>query len=554
VIGLNALEKRLVDAVNRARLMEYTASIAQWVRLSGTPAERESFVWVQDQLRSFGWQTNLIEHDAYISLPGPATLEVEGLGALEVITHAMARPDEATAQIVYGPDADATGKILLVDGLATPAAALAAQARGARAFIAINDENHHEMIISPVWGSPSVDDLGRLPQVAALSVRQADGERLKLMVQNANVMATYKTEVETGWRKTPLLVADLPGPSSEYVLFSGHLDSWHLGAMDNGTANAVMLEVARLMAGERANLKRGLRLAFWSGHSHGRYSGSAWYVDTHWQDLHDNCVAHVNIDSVGGRNASVLTEGMVTAELHGLGAAVINDYTSVRYEGRPVNRSSDQSLVGVGVPSLWAAFSEQPLGADAVGFTKLFGGNSGGLGWWWHTNQDTMDQIDPVLLLRDGQCYVAAISRLLFSERLPIDPQAAAQSFLEQLQAFAAKGGARFDLSDALARAEQLVAATARLKAAPLDDVQFNHVCIQVSRALIPVQYTEVGAFGHDPALGLPQVPCLKRLDELVGTAPGSDEERFLMPLLHRGRNRVLAALHSALRAVEAVQ
>ena len=90
----------------------------------------------------------------------------------------------------------------------------------------------------------------------------------------------------------------------ETEVFSGHVDSWHYGAMDNGTANATMLEVARLLAQHRDELYRGLRVIFWSGHSHGRYSGSTWYVDNHWEELHDRCVAHVNVDSTGARGAS----------------------------------------------------------------------------------------------------------------------------------------------------------------------------------------------------------------------------------------------------------
>ena len=31
--------------------------------------------------------------------------------------------------------------------------------------------------------------------------------------------------------------------------------------------------------------RRGLRVVFWSGHSQGRYSGSTWYADTHWEEL-----------------------------------------------------------------------------------------------------------------------------------------------------------------------------------------------------------------------------------------------------------------------------
>lgn len=549
---MKEIEARLVSGVDRARLMEYTRGIARWVRLSGTPEELESFRWIESRMQEFGLQTKILMHDAYISLPGPASLEVEGIGSIETITHSMARPGSGRAEVVYGPGADAAGKILLVDGLAMPAAAVAAWKRGAVAILAINDANHHEMIISPVWGSPTIEELDRLPEVAALSIRYGDGERIKELLKQGPVFATYRTQVETGWRKTPILVAELKGSSPDFVLFSGHLDSWHYGAMDNGTANATMMEVARLLATVKGDLERGIKFVFWSGHSHGRYSGSTWYVDNHWQELYDHCVAHVNIDSVGGVGATVLTEGMIHPELAAMGADVVRTYTGEHYEGRRVNRSSDQSFTGVGIPSFWSAFSEQPPGADAVGFTRLFGGKSGGLGWWWHTVHDTMDKIDPALLERDCRCFMAGVARLLLSERLPMDPSAAAATFLGHLKEYASKAAGRVDLGAALDRAERLVAMARRLNSASMPADRFNQAAMAISRALIPTEYTEAGPYSHDPALPVPPIPCLRRVEDLAATARDSDSEKFLRPLVTRGLNRVTHTLEQALRAAEA--
>ncbi|HME25023.1 MAG TPA: M28 family peptidase [Acetobacteraceae bacterium] len=80
---------------------------------------------------------------------------------------------------------------------------------------------------------------------------------------------------------TPILVAELDGPDPDgpFVLYSGHNDTWYYGVMDNGAANATMLELARLLAPQREKWRRGLRLWFWSGHSHERYSGSTWYAE-----------------------------------------------------------------------------------------------------------------------------------------------------------------------------------------------------------------------------------------------------------------------------------
>jgi Zn-dependent M28 family amino/carboxypeptidase len=64
----------------------------------------------------------------------------------------------------------------------------------------------------------------------------------------------------------PHLTGQLDGRGEDhFVLFSGHVDAWHFGAMDNGSANATMLEVARLLASRRDSLRRGIPFAFWSG-------------------------------------------------------------------------------------------------------------------------------------------------------------------------------------------------------------------------------------------------------------------------------------------------
>ncbi len=57
------------------------------------------------------------------------------------------------------------------------------------------------------------------------------------------------------------------------MLVHGHLDSWGEGIGDNATGDATLLELARALHENRQNLARSVRIAWWSGHSHGRYAG-----------------------------------------------------------------------------------------------------------------------------------------------------------------------------------------------------------------------------------------------------------------------------------------
>ena len=63
----------LFDQVNVSRMMADVNALAQWVRLSGTPEELQAVRYVQRQLKAAGVKTTLLLHDAFISLPGPAS-------------------------------------------------------------------------------------------------------------------------------------------------------------------------------------------------------------------------------------------------------------------------------------------------------------------------------------------------------------------------------------------------------------------------------------------------------------------------------------------------
>ena len=307
--------RSICDQVDGARLMAHTRALAKWVKLSGTVEEAASLDYVRERMAESGYRTETIRHDAYISLPGAASVDADGR-KLTAITHSFSRPspagglDGALVDVGDGGEADLAGRdlngcILLVDGIATPGVALRASRAGAAGQVHVSPHEHlHEMCISPVWGSPTAESRAALPTTVVCTIAAAEGAGLRARLRaGAAPQVRLHAEVDTGWRRTPILVAEMSGPDGgadePFVLFSGHHDTWYYGVMDNGTANATMLELARLCAERRGAWRRGLRLCFWSGHSHGRFSGSSWYVDQHWDELDRRCVAHVNVDFAG---------------------------------------------------------------------------------------------------------------------------------------------------------------------------------------------------------------------------------------------------------------
>lgn len=114
--------------IDDARMWRDLEVFARYVKLSGSPQERESFVHLQAEMDAAGFETTLIEHDAYISLPGAAALALEdGSESFACITHSFARatgPEGLVAEavIVGAPtpenfDAvDLRGRIAVIDG------------------------------------------------------------------------------------------------------------------------------------------------------------------------------------------------------------------------------------------------------------------------------------------------------------------------------------------------------------------------------------------------------------------------------------------------------
>ncbi|GIV79697.1 M28 family peptidase [Litorilinea aerophila] len=569
-------ENQLLAQISRERLWETNSTIARWNRHSGTDEEREAFRYVQGLLDEYGLQTTLLEHPALISYPLDASLTllddagaplatipclgtaysatVEGLEA-EVVDLGFGTPEDYARQ-------DVRGKIVLLNGLATPTAVYAAEQAGAIGQIFINDDHLHYMIVSSIWGTPTPASAERIPRTPSVSVVERDGHELRRRIAEnsgaGGVRVRLTSHVFMDWQQTPLLVADLPGQNAdEFVLFSGHLDSWEVGAMDNGSANATMLEVARILAQHRDVLYRGLRLCFWSGHSHGRYSGSTWYADHFWEELHDHCVAHVNIDSTGARGATFYGSFPAHQELGPFGEAVVREQTGQETHARPMSRAGDMSFNGIGIPALFMSLSQVPFSDQdtdyvSLAFGKLIGGK---MPWWWHTSEDTLDKIDLDVLELDTRIYLLTLWRLCHRPLLPMDFRPAVAAILETLTRLQAEAGAHLDLQVALeraqalaARAEELAQRCALVAPEDLATIQVLNTRMKAfSRSLIPILYTGAGRFDHDPAWGLPPIPLLADAPRLARMDPDSDEYHFLRTQLVRNRNAVNMALREAL-------
>jgi hypothetical protein len=572
------LERDVLDAVSLEAPWPLVERFASLVRLSGSPEEREAVELVTERLLGWGVPHRLFEPVAFISIPLVASVRV-GEQRYRAKTPAMSVSTggrEISGELAYIPSggdaetqdywstgvsvggSDVSGKIVLAEGLASPDNILDLTAAGALAGLFINPgERIHEGICTPIWGTPDLDTRSQQPRIPALAVNRSDGAELIEAARRGESVA-ISTSLDTGWRTIPVLVAEIPGAErpEEFVLLHGHLDSWHVGVGDNATGNAAMLELARVFWQHRERLARSLRIAWWSGHSHGRYAGSTWYADTFALDLARNCVAEVNCDSPGCRWADTYDDLTVMSEAEPFVETVISETTGITPQPERPVRAGDYSFNTIGITSFYMLSSTMSAEARAERGYYIVGGCGGNI--QWHTEDDTLEIADRENLLRDMRIYAASLVRTLNAPLHPFDWTRATQDFRGTLDRYGEAAGGDFDFSPAREALDRLEGSLRRLyeatpKTPRINDpgaTRFNFAQRRLARLLVPVNYSRALPFFHDLALDVPPLPDLASALELP-TVRDEGERAIVQTHLRRGQNRLVWTLEQANEVVE---
>ncbi len=546
-------------------------------KTSATQGERDAHEYVRAKLGEYGVRYETYEFDSLISHPKEASLKVASPEPLEVecITHAFSKstPEEGIeAELVFVPVSPSSlftglgdlveeykkvgveGKATLMFGVASPAVVWAAQQAGAVAQVHIcGGDVLHEMIVTTVWGTPTPESAERIPDVTAVSVKRTDGERLVEMAKKGPVKIHLRARSDTRWRRITFTVAEIEGREEpeKFMLVHGHMDSWYLGTTDNCTGNAALLELARILERHKGDLRRSVRIAWWSGHSTGRYSASTWYADNMFHDLDRNCFLSMNIDSPGVMGATELGGGGLMGTMDFINKAA-SDASGVHEIEKKAYymRAGDQSFYGIGIPSV-AVRAYIPEGSPHRG--QWIGGSGGA--WWWHSAYDTLDKGDRDHLLRDMRMEALAIYRSVNAGVLPFDFAEVAGMYEETVVEIMERVSDVFDLNPTLDRIGELKSKSEQMNEAiaGLDESKaplVNDILSRVSKILMSTFYTHTGPFDQDPAYGIPHLPALQDAARLAGLDPASDEAGFLRTRLIREANRVNKALDTAIEII----
>lgn len=576
-----AAEQAMLDEISIQEPWALIERYTTLVRESGSQDERVAAEYIADRLKALGVPVTMHEPTIFLSVPRSASVTV-GERTLRAKTPAMSRstgPGGVSGEVVYVPasfarsssslfdylaraDVDVRGKIVLTDGMSMPAAVQEFDRRGALAQVYINPGvDIHWGICTTIWGAPDLDNIERLPKSPVASINRPDGEWLKEQAQNGSVTATVHTELAEGWMPCLLPVAEIRGQAEpdKFVLVHGHYDSWDVGIGDNAVGDATLLELARLFWTHRDKLKRSVRIAWWPGHSTGRYGGSTWYADTFAQDLAQNCVAQVNIDSPGCRWATEYRDLTCMDEAVDLCQAAIRETTGLPSHMERPHQAGDYSFNNIGITSFFMLLSTMPQAlAQEKGYYAV-GGCGGNIAW--HTENDTLEIADRDNLLRDLRVYVASVSRVANAPVLPFNFVRLVDNLIGTLDEYGKAAEGKFDMGAARAEAESLRAALVKLYARAenlategrngADAGRINDALMRLARILVPINYTRHGVFRNEPAVSIPSLPDLAPARQLASVDPTSDQGRILATHLTRGRNRVVAAFREAREVVE---
>ncbi|WP_129113605.1 M28 family peptidase [Halegenticoccus tardaugens] len=579
--SLSEFEKQLVDEISIDEPWALVEEFSELTRVSGSDDEVAAAEYITGRLDALGVSYERHDPELYISQPHGAELTTLNRefkpGPLKTISFSAATTVAGEVEYVgsaggdlleddddphepYHDIGDLTGKIALTaTGSLSIRATRVLEEKGAVGVIAIHkhDREPHSGIATPIWGgTPRLDEVDNIPTIPIVNVNNPDGATLREWAEsNEGLVVELSTDLTTDWMECPIVVAEVEAGAADadaFVLLHGHYDSWFVGIADNATGDAGLLELARVFEEHSDDLERNIRIAWWPGHSTGRYAGSTWYADTYAHDIADNCVAQVNMDSPGAKDATEYTDmSCWCPEAHDLVGEAIDDVTGASYEEHFPFRAGDYSFDNLGVTGFFMLSSNIPTeererrGYHAVGGC---GGNSDA----WHLSTDTLDKAGKEELVRDIRVYAVALARVLNADVLPFDHARNTAKITEAVAAYDNVAGDEFDFSATLEQLDalksEISAYMEAVHAGEISPEEANDTITRLSRILTRLYLVEDEQFEQDPATSRDPVPKLapaQKFPILKG-----DDRKFLQVQLTREQNAVVGELKRARRLV----
>lgn len=176
--------------------------------------------------------------------------------------------------------------------------------------------------IFPGGGGPRDDNAGNVVPSATIAVEHYNR---MMRILEKGIPVRMEIDIQTRFHEETRpngfnLIAEIPGTdlAHEIVMLGGHFDSTHgaVGATDNATGVAAMMEAMRIFKTLGIQPRRTIRIGLWGGEEQGLL-GSRRYVGEHFasrdrSDIkpdYDNFSAYFNLDNGTGRIRGVWLQG-----------------------------------------------------------------------------------------------------------------------------------------------------------------------------------------------------------------------------------------------------
>ncbi len=412
-------------------------------RAAGTPAERAAAEMLAERMRTIGCDEVRLEEFPVVArhyrradlvLLSPERRPIAAAwGALSESTG----PAPITAGVVdarWGTAADfdrlaergieVENKIVLIDRrddltMWADIPARQAAARGAAAcLLSMRVLEHDALRIDGVAGAP----------IPVLFIRYNDAQLIRALWRQGAVTASLRQHVDVDHEGVSQnVVGEIRGSErpDEWIVISGHYDSWFGGAIDNANGTAAVIEAGRVLRGARP--RRSIRLiAFGSEESGtGDYfywcAGSAAYVRQHADEI-DSVVLNINADAFAFGPVIQLDAGpgVETAVWEAVERLGLSD----RFKLTPqASIGTDQWFFArAGVPSV-------TLGPDMDPYWKLY-----------QTEYDSPEIVD-LALFEDGLSLMVELALAFDGGDPPYDLTPAARRTRRAIAASHAMGG-----------------------------------------------------------------------------------------------------------------
>ncbi len=413
--------------------------------------------------------------------------------------------------------------------------------------------------VKSAWGNPTPEALEHeSPDLPCVSISRVDGLRLQALCERGPVRVRIQCKTANGWHKLTMTSGEFgTDPDREFLLLGGHMDSWFgPQATDNASGDACILELARVFKQHEGELRRGLVTALWMGHETGTMISSTRFADVNWDRLRRSCVAYLQVDQPAIADSG-LWHTASTEDIQSYSMRIARETIGnmpVRW-GRQ-RKNGDSSFFGVGLAAL---AGEMMMSEEVTQRTAL-----ANLGWFHHSAHNTLDKVDRNLLAPHLEVYARWMWGLLTAPILPHEYEPLGRAFVDRLTELSAYDVPGIDMRSALDAARDFHRLATELDHQSTlwsnriesgtensDDVadRINQTKLRISRILVPIASTVVGAYGQDRyghAWQSQMIPSLAPYPKLASYARDSEEFQTWWVSMIRARNRTVDALNLA--------